>query len=169
MKKYSWFASVKIENVQRELGWEKARLAVELACTLLRRFLQRSSTSLIGIADESQLRRHQTRFSEGPPNEFQPHAVTTWLDINAGTAPRRLIASLLRRSNLPTALTWLAISQAENTAFSPNWYESLTDEMRATLKSLFVSNADPLDLRQNQLKNCPDFIADWHAGTTFGL
>jgi hypothetical protein len=95
-------------------------------------------------------------------------ALLSHLD-DAGTAPRQLIASLLRRPNVTTSLIWLVIAQAENTAFSPNWYESLTDEMRAKLKSLFVSNADPLDMRHNQLKNCPDFIADWNADAAFVL
>lgn len=102
------------------------------------------------------------------PSSSGGFALLTHLD-DAGTAPRRIVESLLARKNLTTSLIWFVIGYAENTAFSPNWYESLTPETKEQLKKHLVSNADPLNTRINVLKDCPEFIADWSPGAAFRL
>jgi hypothetical protein len=88
---------------------------------------------------------------------------------DAGAAPRNLIKSLLSQPNLTTSIIWLVVGYAENTAFSPDWYESLTPELKTKLRDHFVSNADPLNIRVNVLKDCPHHIADWSPGAPFTI
>lgn len=97
LRKYPWLASVEIELVERELGWEKARHAVELACTILRLFLKRSANSFIGIADESQLRRHRARFCASPANKFHPQTTISWIDISVSADFMDELAKLLKQ------------------------------------------------------------------------
>jgi hypothetical protein len=108
--------SVEIESVERNLGWEKARQAVELACTILRLFLQRSATSFIGIADESQLRRHETRFCASPANEFHPRSVVSWIDISVSVGFMQDLTEALKRR---PALEAVAIKSSKWVPLSP--------------------------------------------------
>ncbi len=97
LKKYPWLVSVEIENVERTAGWQKARQAVELACTILRLCLQRSSASFIGIGDESQLRRSQNRFCVGSDGEFHPTNVRRWIDVAVSADFTKDLVELLKR------------------------------------------------------------------------
>ncbi len=94
-------------------------------------------------------------------------ALLSHLD-DAGAAPRCLITSLLQRTDPTTALLWLTITHAENIAFSPDWYESLSREVKIKLKASLNSN---INLRKPriQLQDCPEFIADWNAEAAFSL
>lgn len=116
LRKYPWLVSVEIENIERNYGWEKARQAVELACTILRLFLQRSANSFIGIADESQLRRHQARFCASQVNEFHPHSVVHWIDIAVSPGFMQELAKAVKRH---PALEAVAIKSSKWTPLSP--------------------------------------------------
>ncbi len=95
-------------------------------------------------------------------------ALLSHLDT-AGSAPRRLIESLLAAPDVTTALIWLIFGQAENIAISPDWFDSLSEAQRNILQKHFVSNADWYDGRHNVLRECPRYIDNWGDGAPFKL
>ncbi len=95
-------------------------------------------------------------------------ALLSHLDT-AGTAPRRLVQSLIARQDITTALIWLIVGQAENIAISPIWFDALTQSQRNALQEHFVSHQSSSSSRCNVLRECPAHIDNWENGAPFEI
>jgi hypothetical protein len=102
------------------------------------------------------------------PSGTSGFALLSHLDT-AGSAPRKLIDSLLATTDVTTALVWLILGYAENIAISPDWFEGLSEKQRTILQKHFVTNIDWYDGRHNVLRECIPFIDDWGSCVPFRL
>lgn len=87
----------------------------------------------------------------------------------ANEAPRRLIASLRAQADITSSSVWLIACQTENFAISPEWFESLSEEMRESFKKGFYSNAEPMHDSLNTLRLNPLKVADWNLKHVFNI
>lgn len=91
-------------------------------------------------------------------------AIFSWLD-SANSAPRRFFESVLRSSNLTSAVIHSAIDNSENFALSPPWYESLSEIAKNYLLSrIGILEASITYLDKKRPENSAPFLADWGVG-----
>lgn len=102
------------------------------------------------------------------PTSTGGFALLSHLDT-ANTAPSRFVESLESQSDITSSLLWLALLQSENFAFSPDWYEGLSNEDRTLMSTAVFSNADPFNRTDFKLSDCKLRIASWNPDAHFRL
>lgn len=78
------------------------------------------------------------------PQERSSFVIISYLDIHALSA-EKLIKSLLGRADIPADLIWMTFCHFENSAYSPNWIDSLPPGVRAELERAMFSNINLFD------------------------
>lgn len=78
------------------------------------------------------------------PKGDKAYAVISYLDIHAPAA-ERLIGSLLKRPDIPADIIWMTFCYFQNSAYSPDWIESLSEEEMEELKRPAFSNINKFD------------------------
>ena len=102
------------------------------------------------------------------PTDDGGYALFSYLDTASGVC-KKMVDSILRQPNLTTALIWFLFGQFENIAISPEWYESLSEEMKKKLKDHFVHSVDMSNFEASRLDLCPPFIDDWEPEQIFKI
>lgn len=72
------------------------------------------------------------------------YVILSYLDVHAGLADK-FISSLLPRRNVAADLIWMTFCHFENTAYSPEWIESLSDELKEELMRATFDNINECD------------------------
>ena len=95
-------------------------------------------------------------------------ALLSHLDT-ANTAPNRFIESLVVRPDVTSSLLWFVLLQSENFAFSPIWYEGLSEQDRTLISAAVFANADPFNTTDFKFSDCKLSVASWNPETHFRL
>lgn len=95
-------------------------------------------------------------------------ALFSYLDT-ATSVCQKMVDSIISQPNLTTAIIWFLFGQFENLAIRPEWFESLSGEMKDRLKAHFVHSVDPANFEASRLDLCPEFIDEWEPEQIFKI
>lgn len=99
------------------------------------------------------------------PIETGSAAIFSWLDTS-NSAPRQFFESVLRGSNRTSSLLHAVLDNTENVAFSPLWYEALSDAQKEYVFSRIMTFESTLNYSgEVRPDDAAPYLDDWGAET----